>query len=275
MISLLQRVPVGNAVRLFVSPPAGASRWRLLRRASGVFSGWDDTGAVVVYDGSSDKVVLDWHGLVNGFPYSYCLYSLVGGVWVDSPVRSITPDAYDTDCSTDVLSIVRERIDAGLAADIKRGFLTPKAGKIQVLTSPPLYDNTTWPVVTVHVNSDASAERGIGDSPFPDLFHDDTGGWEAYEGWLSQWSIGIQGWSLNPDERIALRKSIKRIVIGNLAVFDAAGIFRVDLQQQDIEDFERYSAAVYQTVGTLTCLAPSLDSALESAIRDVVVVATP
>lgn len=275
MITLLQLLPVGNAIRLFLSPPSGATRWRLLRKPANNFTGWDDPGALVIYDGDADKVILDWTGLVNGTPYYYALYSLVGASWLGSQVRSMTPQATDSDISVDVLSIVRERIDLGLQAEIARGALGNRVGSIKVLTAPPLYDNTVWPVVTVHVNSDASAERGIGEMLADDVYHPDTMEWESSEGWLSRWSVGIHGWCLNPDERITLRKAIKRIVIGNLAVFDEAGMIQIDLQQQDVEDFEQYSAPVYQTVGTLTCLAPSLDAALEGAIRDVVVTPTP
>lgn len=268
-ISYLERIPVGNAVRVFVSPPTGATRWRLLRKTADTFAGQDDTSAAVIYDGHIETSVLDWWvGLLNGTPYFYKLYSYVASAWVASATASIVPQATDSDASVDVLSIVRERIDLGLQVELARGKLQHKDGRIPVLTAPPLYENTNWPVVTVHVNSDASGERGLGELVSNDVFNDDEE-WESSEGWLSRWNVGIQGWSLNPDERIALRKAIKRIVIGNLSVFDDAGMVQIDLSQQDAEEFERYSAPVYQTVGTLTCLAPSLDSATASPILDV------
>lgn len=265
-IILCQAVPVGNAIRLMLSPPTGAIRCVLLRKMADTFTGWNDVGAVVVYSGTPESAAMDWTGLTNGFAYYYKLYALVGTVWQESATRSATPMAIDSDLSTDVLSIIRERIDLGLQAEVAAGRINHKNNRIQVLTAPPLYDNTIWPVVTIHVNSDASGERAIGEQFYPDVLSDDGLSWQSAEGWLSRWNVGIQGWCLNPDERITLRKAIKRIVIGNLAVFDTAGMVQIDLSQQDMEDFERYSAPVYQTVGTLTCLAPSLDASLEGAI---------
>jgi hypothetical protein len=270
-ITSLQCVPVGNAIRVFFVPPAGATRWRLLRKTADTFSGQDDPAAIVVYDGNDETVILDWTGLLNGTPYFYNLYSFVDPAWLASGTKSTSALATDSDASVDVLSVVRERIDLGLQVEVARGKLQHKDGRIPVLTAPPLYENTNWPVVTVHVNSDASSERGLGEIISNDVYNDDEE-WESAEGWLSRWSIGIQGWSLNPDERIALRKAIKRVVIGNLSVFDNAGMLQIDLSQQDAEEFERYSAPVYQTVGTLTCLAPSLNSDVSPAILDVEVV---
>lgn len=272
-ITSLQCVPVGNAIRVFFVPPSGATRWRLLRKTADTFSGQDDPAAIVVYDGKDEIVTLDWTGLLNGTPYFYRLYSFVDPAWIASETKSASALATDSDASVDVLSVVRERIDLGLQVEVARGKLQHKDGRIPVLTAPPLYENTNWPVVTVHVNSDASSERGLGEIISNDVYNDDEE-WESAEGWLSRWSIGIQGWSLNPDERIALRKAIKRVVIGNLSVFDDAGMVQIDLSQQDAEEFERYSAPVYQTVGTLTCLAPSLNSAPEIAIGEIQVSAT-
>ncbi|MFZ4538512.1 hypothetical protein [Propionivibrio sp.] len=275
MITLAQPLPTGNATRLMLNPPAGATRCVLLRKTADTFTAWNDTGAVVVYDGPPERAVLDWSGLVNGIPYFYVLYSLVAAVWQASASRSVTPAAIDSDLSVDVLSIVRERIDLGLQVEVTRGNLNNKNGRIQVLTAPPLYDNLAWPVVTVHVNSDSSSDRALGEMMAEDVFNSDSFEWESSEGWLSKWSIGISGWSLNPDERIALRKAIKRIVLGNLPIFNDAGMMMIDLSQQDAEDFERYSAPVYQINGTLTCTAMSLNSALEGAIRVVEITQIP
>lgn len=269
-IALAQSLPTGNAIRLILIPPAGASRCIVLRKQSDTISSWCDSSAVVVYDGGVELSVLDWNGIVNSVPYVYRDFWFVAGLWEPGASTTLMSASVDTDVSVDVLSIVRERIDLGLQAEVARGTLNNKNGRISVLTAPPVYDNTAWPVVTVHVNSDASGERAIGETMGEDTF--DTGGssWLASEGWLSRWNIGISGWSLNPDERILLRKAIKRIVLGNLPVFDAAGMLQVELSQQDAEDFERYSAPVYLINGTLTCLAMSLDSSLEAVARDIV-----
>lgn len=270
MIVMAQPLPTGNATRLILNPPTGATRCVLLRKTADTFAGWNDVGAVVVYDGEPTKAVLDWSGLINGTTYFYRLYSLVAKAWLSDSSRSITPAAIDDDGSVDVLSIVRERVDLGLQVEVARGKLNNKNGRIQVLTAPPLFENTAWPIVTVHVNVDSSGDRAIGETMTEDVFDEGSLGWESSEGWLSHWNIGIVGYSLNPDERIALRKAIKRIVIGNLAIFNDAGMMNPNLSQQDAEEFERYSAPVYLINGTLTCTAMSLNTALEGAIRDVV-----
>lgn len=269
MILMTYRIPAGNAIRLILSPPRGAESIRLLRKDSDTFIGESDSGAVVVYDGSPQDAVLDWHGLVNGQEYFYRLFSLVDGDWIASASVSGTPAMEEEDFSVDVLSIVRERLELGLAAEVASGLLRHKNGRIPVLTAPPLTDNAVWPLVTVHVASDSSSVRGIGEAIAIDRFLSDDWAWDVSDGWLSQWSILIVGWSLNPDERILLRKTIKRIVIGNLPVFDDAGMVQVDFQQQDVEDFDNYNVPVYEVVGTLGCLAPSLAVVQDPAITDV------
>ena len=41
MISLVQTLHVGNALRLFIEPPAGAVIWRVYRKASDTLTGMD------------------------------------------------------------------------------------------------------------------------------------------------------------------------------------------------------------------------------------------
>ena len=79
------------------------------------------------------------------------------------------------------------------------------------------------------------------------------------EGWLSAYSLDIAGWvSGNPDERIALRKAIKKVIIGNLPVFDQHAMVMCQLTMADVEDFETFSAPMYQSIGTFSCVAPSI-----------------
>lgn len=136
-------------------------------------------------------------------------------------------------------------------------------------TAPPLFDETTFPVVTIHCTQDASGERAIGENMLGEQFDALADEWDISEGWLSRWDIQIIGWALNPDARIALRKVLKAIVIGNLPVFDAAGMVQVDFSQGDAEDFESFAAPVYQTMGRLTCMAPSAVVATDDPIREV------
>ena len=81
-------------------------------------------------------------------------------------------------------------------------------------------------------------------------------------------------WSLNVDERRLLRRLVKAALMANLPVFDDAGMVQIDLSFSDQEDFTSYPAPVYQAVGTLTCLAPSLIGDTVAPVTDVTVTVT-
>lgn len=255
-ITFLQPLSVGNALRVFISPPIGAKSWRVLRNSSGVFSGYNDPGASVIHDGT-DLFVMDTSALLNGQVYYYGLFWFNGTVWEADGINHATPNPTMAQLGTDVLSVVRDRLDAGLAVFVSRGELHHKQGHIQVLTAPPLFEDTIWPVVTVHMQSDSSAERAIGEIMGIDGI--DGGGLAVeYTGWLSRYQLLIVIWCLNPDERNTLRRAVKNLLIANLPVFDAADMDQIDVTQTDTEDFQSFSAPVYQTMTTLTCLAPSV-----------------
>lgn len=270
MISMLQPLPVGNAVRVFLVPPAGAKAVRVLRRAADTFTGADDAGAFMVAE-TLDHVVVDTVGIVNGVAYWYKAYALVGGVWVAGESRSATPNAIYQDESTDVVSILRERLSAGLLVELQRGTLTHELGKIPVLIASPTFEGTKWPVVTIHVGNDGDEMRWIGETDIPDWFDADADEWVGNEGWLGRVQLNVTGWSINSDERKTLRQAIKRIVIGNLPVFDAQGLSEVSIKQQDVDDFQSYSAPVYLSSSQFSCLARSAVSSVEGPIRTVVV----
>ncbi len=262
MMTFLEAMPIGNAVRVFLSPPAGAENWVVLRNTTGIFSAYNDPTATQVFAGSNltiDNVFMDTDALVNGNTYYYGDFSYNGTVWTAGTVMSVDPASTYTDQSVDMLVFLRTRIQAALTAEIARGLLTlpPDNTKgITVLNAPPLFETTTFPVVTVHLLKDAPEERFIGEQLIPDT--DTAGVWQEGEGWLSRWTLAVVGWTLNPDERIALRQSLKRIVIGNLPIFNAVGAVQVDFSMEDVDLVTGYPAPVYQAMGTFTCLAPSL-----------------
>lgn len=268
MITLIEVLGIGSAIRIHLAPASNASSWRLLRKSSDNFSGPTDAAAIVVYSGNNETVILDWTALLNGYEYSYKLYSFVAGEWVASATKAATVAATADPVTVDVRSVVRDRLDAGLQVEVAAGRLFNKENRIQVLTAPPLYSNVAWPIVSVHLESDSAEIRGIGEILGDDEFDIESDTWGDVEGWLSRWTITIVGWSLNPDERIVLSQAIKKIIIGNLPVFDSVGMIQVDFSQRDVEDFERYDAPVYQTYCTLTCLAASLVESRISAISD-------
>ena len=88
MISIVQPLHIGNALRLFIEPPAGAVRWRILRKGSDSFVDHDDQGALVVYEGD-DKVVIDSAHLQNEVMAFYRpFYTSDGITWAAGPTAS-------------------------------------------------------------------------------------------------------------------------------------------------------------------------------------------
>lgn len=277
MIRMTTPLAAGNAVRLLLSPPPLASGIRILRRTDASFAGAEEADDThVVYEGLPiQDAVTDTQGLTNGRTYFYRPYALVGGEWqAEQEPVSCTPLASYEDRSTDALTVVRERIEAGLRVEVERGTLQHKTGAIPVYTAPPVYEETQWPVVTVHLQSESDATRGLGELVEPDEFEDEAEVWREAEGWLAKVQLTVIGWALNPDERIELRKALRRIIVANLPVFDATGMIEVGLQQQDIEDFTSYGAPVYQVMSTITCQAPIVVAGRADAITDVKTVVT-
>ena len=267
MITLIQPLPVGNALRLFYSPPVTAERWRILRRSADNFTGHDDAGAFLVHEGT-DEVVLDITGIANGAEYFYRAWWWDGTQWMAGGVLSGTPESTQEDESVDALVLLRDRLTAGLAAEVEAGRLGHPEGKIRVLTAPPQKDDVFFPVVTVQLSQDAPGERFVGEVVAAD--EPVEGGFLEHEGWYSSVRLELVGWSFNPDERIELRKALKRLIIGNLPVFEAEGLRLVEFSQQDSEDFQTYNAPVYMTWGTFSCLAPSVVSAEVGEIAETI-----
>ncbi len=267
-VAMILKPSAGNALRVFLLPPAGASRWRLLRKIDDTFTGPDDADAAVVEDGDT-RVPLDADGLVNGITYFYRPYYWVAGAWQAGATASAAPAASYQDQSTDVITVVRDRLMAGLLVELQRGTLTHENGAIPVFTAPPAYGAARWPIVSVHLQNEDPAERFIGESVTSDVFTD-ADDWTEPEGYLAKVELAIIGWSLNSDERIELRKALRRIVIANFPVFDGFGIVNINFSQQDMEDFESYEAPVYQAMCTFSCLAPVSVLSTAASVSDVV-----
>ncbi|WP_147432497.1 hypothetical protein [Pararobbsia silviterrae] len=152
---------------------------------------------------------------------------------------------------------MRERLTVGLENEVARKTLRPKEGVIEVKTAPPAFEETPWPLVTVHVLNDGSAERGVGEFLDTDVQDLITNEWLETQGWIARVQISVVGWSKNADERIAMRQALRRLVIGNLPVFQGYGMTRIDFSQTDADEMAAYPVPVYQTVGTFSCFAPA------------------
>ena len=268
MISFVQPLFSGNALRLFLRPPTGAVYWKVLRKASNVFSGADDPAAVEVFEGD-ELVIVDSAFLQNEVMVFYCpFYSADdGATWLAGPVASGTPLATYEEQTSDVQSVLRERLELGLLVEVQRGNLTSEIGCIQVTTATPSVEqDLRFPLVTVHLEGETPTDRALGEYIGGDDISEDS------EGWLANVSIRIVGASLNGDERIELRKAIRRVIAANFSLFDDHGWLTPNLAQESDEDAVggEYPASMYFTSSTFTCVAPVRVSARAPTVRDVI-----
>lgn len=255
---MVQPLSVGNALRVFMEPPATATAWRVLRKGSDAFSGPTDTSAIVAYEGE-EKIWVDSAFLQNGVKAFYRPYYTNdgGATWTAGATADGTPAATYAELTTDVLSILRDRLEAGLKVEVERGNLNTPLGYVQVYTaSPSLERDLNFPLVTLHLENEEPSIRAIGEDISGD-YYDGLGNWEESDGWIAEVRITLIGWSLNSDERIELRKALRRIVVANLPVFADEGWEQVALSLQDIDAVNgEYPAHIFQVMGNFTCLAP-------------------
>ncbi len=258
MIHLVQPLHVGNALRLHFTPPPGAVMWKVLRKETSSFAGHADPDAFLAYEGD-DHVAVDATLLRNGVQQFYqpC-WTTDGASWTAGPVVSGTPEADYAEHSTDVLSFLRDRLEAGLLVECQRGNFQTEGGYIRViLGSPSLEQDLRFPLVTVHMEREGSGERAIGEAISGDYFDAIGFEWGESEGWLADCNVTMIGWSLNGDERNALRQAMRRIIIGNMEVFESFGWTRIDFHAEDIDAVNgEYPSPIYQVMGTFSCIAP-------------------
>lgn len=255
MISFAQSLAIGNAVRIVLAPPAGATRWRLLRKPADNFSGQDDPAALVVLDSKQTISTVDRQSLTNTTTYFYRAYYLAGTTWSGTATVPVTVTSDYQEVTEDVLTMVIDRLNLGLFVELQRGKLKHPNGRIPVLSAFPFGKEIAWPVVTVHLSSDGSDGRGIGETLMPDEFDGDD--WEIGEGWLSRVRLDIIGWSQNPIERASIRQAIRRVIIANLPVFDSVGMVQIDMSQMDVEEPQgEKNTVIYKSVGSFSCVAP-------------------
>lgn len=266
---MIQTISAGNGLRILLMPPSGTTRIVLLRKDADTFTGHDDADAWIAMDGT-ERHVVDVAGLYNGVKVYYRAYYWNGSAWSETATVAATPAANFADASVDALSVVRDRLELGLQVYVERTLLAHPYGRIPVMTASPLFEEVPLPVVTVHVANDSSELRFIGDAIGNDVFSADDLSWATREGWFSRVQLTVVGWSLNADERAVLRNAMKTVLMANMTVFDAAGLMQIDLQFSDQEDFQSYSAPVYQAICSFTCYAPSVVESVDPAIREVV-----
>ena len=266
---MITKVPAGNALRVFMQPPDGTTSIKLLRKVSDTFTGHSDPDAFVVSQ-TQELSVVDDGGLVNGVTYYYraYYYNLALASWQQSNSQSMAPAYNYSDATPDVMSVVAQRIAEGLRIEIERGTLVHADGAIPVFTAPPAYGAASWPIVSVHLEDEDQSQRFLGEQMGnPEVLDDGT--WEDAEGWMAGVKLAVIAWSLNSDERVELRKALRRIVMANLPVFEAHGFINIGFSQRDMEDFEHYNAPVYQSMCSFSCLAPVAITTDTGVIREV------
>lgn len=272
MIAYANPIACGNAVRVLLNPDADADAWRILRRTDQDFSGPDDPDARSYEGDMSDLALVDYTDLINGQPYWYRSYFLVDGDWIEDDTVEITPAASFVADTPDPQDVLIERIDAGLRAEVARGLLSLPPGRdaVEVLRAFAVWDETRFPVVTVEFVSAETSDRALGEAWADD---EDLGpSWREFEGWKRHYTLAVVAWSLNPDQRIDLRRALERILLANLAVFDAAGLYDLDCQWQDVFDDLQYDAPVYSAIGTVSCAALSRVGSDVAKITDVEII---
>lgn len=131
MIFGTEVLPAGNAVRLHIRPPAGTTSCVLLRREDEDFVGPVDPGAVLLvsWDGEDFAVIMDTTNLVNGTPYFWRVYYAPSDTY---ETTSATPAAGYAGFGPDAVLVLMDRLRVGLAIEVGRGALHPKAGTIPV-----------------------------------------------------------------------------------------------------------------------------------------------
>lgn len=260
MISMVHSLRAGNAIRLYLDPPDGAKYWRVLKKGSDSFTGFDDAAALVVYEGDEKVVVdADKDSLPNEIMVFYRpFYRMADDSWQVGPTATGTPAATYEDASTDFMSFIRERLEAGLFEEVKRNNFQTDLGYIQVYTAPPsLEQGLRFPLVTITVEDESPAERAIGEDVSGDDFDAVGAEWFDTEGWLANVRLSITGWSLNSDERVELRKALRRIVIANLPILSSKGFEQIDLSMQDVDAVSgEFDSPLFQVTATLSCVAP-------------------
>ncbi len=262
MILFATAMACGNAVSLLLRPATDSVESRVLRRTDDAFAGHDDSNAVLVREWESDEVdesVVDYADLDNGTAYHYRLYCLVDGEWVVSGDDHIVTPAYVAEplySAPDVASLVRERMQLGLNAELLAGRLSHELGHIPVLAVNPSVESVRLPVVTVILELRKADVRGIGEMLIPPEF--DGTNWDVTEGWLDRSSVQVAVWALNHEDRLRLRDAVQRVLMLNLPVFDAAGLIEIDITETESSDFESFSAPVYQSVFDFSCLHTAL-----------------
>lgn len=255
MITIIRPLPSGNALHVFLDPPTGAQKWRVLRKGSDTFTDQDDQNALIAFEGDFKNFV-DTASLQNELMAFYRPFYWDGTTWTAGATANGTPSATYEDQTQDVVKFLRERLEAGMLVEVQRGNFITDLGYVQVYTAPPsMSQDLQFPLLTLELDSAGPANRAAGEDIGMDVLdYDDDG--EESEGWLEKNSISILAWSLNSSERIELRNALRRLLLTNLPVLEGNGYQQVSFTFTDINAVNgEFGPPVYQVLCNFTCLS--------------------
>lgn len=266
MIAVIYALSSGKAVGIFLNPPGTALMWRVIRSERDEFLANENTMGLI-YEGN-ERGCVDIGGLSNGRTYYYKPFYYDGVKWTGFPSKSIVPGFTMIDRSVDVLSLLRDRIDTGLNDLIKTGQLTHPNNIAPVVTESPQIQDINLPCVTLHISSDSDESRFLGDMFEPDI-DAGIGFVDEITGYYSRYTLEIVVWAKNGDERLAYRKALKALFIGNTLIFSEFGLEEMHFSFSDSEEFDLYQFPTYMSVCTFSCLAPSAISGAYATVTEI------
>ena len=268
MIRYLQNMKrPGAAVFVSCHPPEGTYRVRVCRRYDDAFADVPEAEDGFVVNDSALTGALDWRGVIPGVEHWYAAFYLGPDGWTRSEPKAVTPTAETHAPYIDSLDVIRERVEIGLRALVDADILTHPRGHFAVLTAPPQFEDIIFPAVAVQLDQASPEEQFVGGFLGEELL--DDGDIRDFSGWRSRYTVEIGAWSLNPDERRLLRRSLRDIIIANRDVFDVLGLQELTVSMSDSEDFQSYASPLYMSVLRCMYAAPDIIHSDSGAIADI------
>ncbi len=184
--------------------------------------------------------------------YTYAVYAANDDATVFSPasVEALTTPDIPVLVEPDVHQLLMDYIDHGLARALaSKALKIPKnmAGQISalsVVSALPRLDDTTWPVVSVHLDDDSPSDYALGDVV---QAYDLTEGVSLpHLGYLSLLSFSIGGWAAdNPVVQRSLYRILKGLLMGARQLLTECGVLKLELTGGYREDMQSYDMPMY------------------------------
>jgi len=261
----------GGAVRLLWVHPSAVSaptfdHVLILRKPTNTFTGPTDPAATVVLRGVGVQAAEYRSVFLPGDVATSDLYRTtlddVSG-WATTLYYAIyAMNAAETDVSSavilsapllpvstveelDLIGTLMPFLNSYLNQQIAVGMLLVPAGvtNIQVVDGPPMLDNITFPVVSLHLDDDHPVGFAIGD----EIGHLDANGDTevARRGLLSAVTVAVVGVTDNPEVRRHLYRSLKGALIASRQLLEQHGLMNMEVSGRYVEDFVNYDMPLF------------------------------